>query len=234
MSTLGMYWGMSGGGVATVRDLGAFWCAACEITNNGHCPPTQVPPEGRVTSLPWSWLLQILWCAGEGCEGGWSVGLAQDGRCSKVAAGDPAVTTSNLSLSCFRNRQWMCAPYQESSAFHGSSVSPGSPPAGWGDLSPPSRTPAPKGPICGSNHSLPRVGSPLPHIFPFPLSPRAVAQVPMLLLSFSSYLITCVSFLELWCTGVLPPVCSENCPTCRLSLMCSSGEVCFTSLYSAI
>ena len=144
----------------------AFWCAACEITNNGHCPPTQAPPEGRVTSLPWSWLLQILWCAGEGCEGGWSVGLAQDGRCSKVAAGDPAVTTSNLSLSCFRNRQWMCAPYQESSAFHGSSVSPGSPPAGWGDLSPPSRTPAPKGPICGSNHSFPRVGSPLPHIFP--------------------------------------------------------------------
>ena len=95
-------WGMSGGGVATIRDLGAFWCATCVITNNGHCPPTQAPAEGRVTSLPWSWLLQILWCAGEGCEGASAARWLQETQQSPERSSlYPASGT----------RQWVCAPY---------------------------------------------------------------------------------------------------------------------------
>ena len=79
------------------------------------------------------------------------------------------------------------------------------------------KTPGLGCPDCGLIFSLPRE-SVRPCDIPFPLSPLPGAQVPTQQLFFSSYLITCVSFLQPWLhrspSASFQLVFCEYCSTC--------------------
>lgn len=82
-------------------------------------------------------------------------------------------------------------------------------------MAPSHRTPGLGCPVCGSTHSLLGV-SLCPSDLPFPLRPLLGVQVLTHLFFCPTQLHVYLSY-RLGCIGVLLPVCSRNCSTCRCS-----------------
>ena len=198
-----------------------FWAAsdAWGSASDGHCCPIQALPQDWVTSVSRAPIFSPVVAAQDPVLPGLCLGVCRPGVFVWLGlAAYQGGHRKPLCLSCGQTSTCVLL-MSRVEASHWPFASPTGPPSSQEDLSLPSRTLGLEHPVCGSHHSLARVGLRLCMLpLPFRLLPESQVLARSLFSPF--YPITHGSFLQPWLyrsrlSASFQLIIGENCFTCR-------------------